>query len=126
MHRSGGMYNKVLLGVNDHDMLLFFTKCLENTSDGNIEARNKLSLTNILMLPLRVSLYISSRGNRGWPLLSRNGPAWTILFWFLNSCKEPGRAVEALVRLSGVEGSATSTTDRVRLRDVEDSGLSMD
>jgi hypothetical protein len=36
------------------------------------------------MLPLRASVYFSSRGNRGWPLLSRNGPDWTILFWFLN------------------------------------------
>jgi hypothetical protein len=45
---------------------------------------------------------------------------------FARSRKEPGRAVEALVRLSAVEGSATSTTDRVRLRDVEVSGLSTD
>jgi hypothetical protein len=45
---------------------------------------------------------------------------------FARSRKEPGRAVEALARLHGVEGSATSTSDRIRLREVEDSALSTD
>jgi hypothetical protein len=45
---------------------------------------NKLTETNVLVLPLRASVYFSSRGKRGWPV--RHHAMVLTTQFFLVSC----------------------------------------